>query len=276
MDSKIGKEKGAVILRPKIKNGQNHRKRFAEEVITEKQLYGIKLSDNIECCMLCKIESDLHLKAGKMNSEQGRRFITLSNHTVHLCMESVMLIHIFEEIAIHMTDFGLLYLLGDFLAVTLGFTGLAAQLLLEVDVACFEFTAVHDPVERGEADWQCVCLNDVVRRLTLLEQRRHYIIDVDQFAECQVKAIAAIDERAPVLRMGFAGTVDLADEMAGTALVFKVGTGIADMRRLFQPLAFHFLEFGASFVAGSYTSAAAQAVAGHVPASMMDLAVAGL
>jgi len=116
----------------------------------------------------------------------------------------------------------------------------------------------------------------VVWGLTLFEAGGDDIIDVDQFTESKVKAVSAIYERFPVLCMSFARSIDFTDEMAGTTLVSEIDTGVADMRRFLKSLAFHLLVFRAALETGSYASAAAQGVAGHISACMTDLAVIGL
>ena len=159
--------------------------------------------------MLCNIESELHLKSGEMDSEQGRRFIPLADHTVHLGVECIVICHIFEEITIHVTNFGLLYLFRDFLAMTLGFTRFTAEFLLEVDVACFKLTTVYYPVEGGEAHRQHIALHDVVGRLSLLDQRRYGVVDVDQLSESQIETAAAADQSFSVSGMSLTGIINL-------------------------------------------------------------------
>jgi len=207
-----------------------------------------------------------------MDSEQGRRFIPLADHTVHLDVECIVICHIFEEITIHVTNFGLLYLFRDFLAMALGFARFTAEFLLEVDVACFEFSAVYDPVEGGEAHGQHIVLHDVVGRLALLDQRRYGVVDVDQLSESQIETAAAILEQGAIFPVCIIRKIDLAIKSAGHRFPVQSFAAIAYMRRMFEFFAFPDLIFVAPLETCGPASVAAKNIAVCAAACMVHIA----
>lgn len=154
-------------------------------------------------------------------------------------MESIVLGHVFEEIAIHVADFGFLYLLSNFLAVTGSFTGLATNFLFEINVSCLKLTAVYYPVECGEADRKQVVLHYVVWGLPLFDQWRYGVVDVNQLTESQIESATALNERFTVSAVSFMCIIDLAIQVTGPVCVtFKVRARVTDMWWFFEPFAY--------------------------------------
>jgi len=141
--------------------------------------------------------------------------------------------------------------------VALSFTRLAAKLLLEVDVARFKFTAVYDPVKRGETDRQHIVLHDVERRLTFLYERRNDFVDVDQFSESQIESTAAVFEQREILSVSIAGEVQLPVSRAWHRFSVQVFAAITHMRRDLKLVAFPHFVFVAPLIAGRSASVAA-------------------
>ena len=113
--------------------------------------------------------------------------------------------------------------------------------------------------------------------MPLFEKRGHGIVNVDQFSEGQIKAVAAADEHFSVSAVRLVGIIHLSVQITGFGcFAFEIRTGVADVRRLSEFFAYKYFEFRAPFIACSRASSAAQYIAIHMAAGMAHTACVDL
>jgi hypothetical protein len=170
-----------------------------------------------------------------------------------------------------MTNLGLLYALGDFLPVPLCLARLATHLLLEVDVAGFQLSAVYYAVERGETNGEDIVLNDVVGRLTSFNERGDNLINLDEFSESKIESGTTILEKFSVLRVSLISVIHLLGQIAFNDFPVELRTDIAYMWRFCEPLAFNNRVFRAPLVACCLAPVAAKSATVAPATGVMDI-----
>lgn len=171
-----------------------------------------------------------------------------------------------------MANLGLLYAFRELFSMPLGLTRFATDFLLEVNISGFKLAAVYNPVESREADRKHVVLNNVVRRLTPLNERGDNLVDLDEFTERKIKPCTTLREKLAVFLVSLACVVHLFNQVALNDASVELRAGVTYMRCFGESLAFNDREFGAPLVTRCLASVTAKSVTVASATGMMNLA----